>query len=1138
MQNLGVCILMGCSFWLFVRFVLHLSSLFSLISSTRLTLDCVSMMLLRSHAHAPARPHAHAQGTSGAIPTAEREQICAALIPAAMQVESERVNRQLVMCLDAATMLCTPEAVTAALGTVMAYLTTVLQSKAFHKAKPAVRCLKAVLRSYQTIGLCWDGAVDETGAPPSPAVILQLEGSFRQLIVSVLELMQLCTAQRLLEFRKLIAMVVLVYVEDESTAYLLSQLWGADPTHATNLCQTFVAIMEEPAPADAAQQVLFFKTKARLASAWSLILSNILPPADAPFSATLLQADAAMVRVSLAILDQDLPGLDSDRDSALFHAFEQCAVAVLTCIADTPTALQPHRQRSLAPHAEALLTRVFFRYLCISGADVAMIGVDPEEYANRSAEEFKHALTCPHGAQRMFDCDICASNLKYDAASTARSAAMAACRELIRLIPDAAVAGFLQFINVQLAKPIVGTEAEQIAALAQRGGALRAFAAVADRVCSVDTHGNPAAQESILTVIRTVLIPETKRTPAFEFAAHLRCISCTVLERFVEYLSKQSMLQDMATSIHAIMSCLCDQSEAVRVHALNSLKEMVKWRADLVPNMEAIAPDAMNWFASLLANEAQQQNSLEIMRALLIFLYKHGGKLGDVPPGHAHYCGCSTVLQEAGPVHDTATAAGTLKACQNPETHRLRFASILKSHSDLFTILSRRFHAVAAVAVNGTASGDQLTLFCLLIEVIHALLISAPKDMVEPSSTHAAMLPVLLPYATTVLDPRLLSVAARFDKLDADAVDIIAMLPISNTELWAALVERIFQTIEAGPQHAELLLPMVCEFLHNGNGRRYLFEGGGLARIQPIAQQCLLDGPSSLKCRAADLYRSAFLISARATYDGTGEMVWSHWRLAEAGATPAAASTQARGPLTASVFAAFCSVFQAYLATGSSSDPLVRTVCAMCCALYVDPRGCLTVLQQGVGGGTGTTVLTLFLQFWTSHDALIDPRRPLDLKICSLGLCAVIRVLLESSVPLGNVAELLKAAVTLTIKFKLAFSNDDDSNGFGSDDDDDDDEGWEEDEQGDPNDFGTGGSDGEWDDEDIAYGTDNDDALLHGHDVEYHPDLEDHVPEDPTRVLQHLLALLQQAGNTPAQMQILLGMASWQQLAAIFQAPP
>ena len=197
----------------------------------------------------------------------------------------------------------------------------------------------------------------------------------------------------------------------------------------------------------------------------------------------------------------------------------------------------------------------------------------------------------------MFDCDVCVE-ASGGGASTSRSAAMAASRELIRLIPDGTVAGFLTFVNTQLAKPVAGTEAEQVKALSHRGGALRAFAAVADRICSgLATQSNPAAQQTIVAVIRGILIPETARTPAFEFAAHLRCIACTVLERFVEYLSKQMLMQDMTNAIQAIMTCLSDQSESVRIHALTSLDEMVKWRTDLVSNLQMISSDAMNWLA-------------------------------------------------------------------------------------------------------------------------------------------------------------------------------------------------------------------------------------------------------------------------------------------------------------------------------------------------------------------------------------------------------------------------------------------------------------------------------------------------------------------------------------------------------------
>jgi hypothetical protein len=815
---------------------------------------------------------------------------------------------------------------------------------------------------------------------PAQKLLEQLDVEFINLLVQMVQLLQLCTDHKLLEFRKLVSHVLLVYLEDEGTAYLLSELWRKSPANAQQLCESFVKVMQEPAPADVRLQVLFFKTKARLASAWTLLLTDILPPnnpakhdaADAAITTTLLQADTAMLGVFLALLDQELPGLDDDRDNQLFHAFEQCAVAVLDCMADTPRALELHRQAALVPHAVPLLTRVYFRFLKVSGADVALIEADEsEEYANRSAEEFKHALTCPHGARRLFDCDTCASIIG-NGASTARSAAMAASRELIRLVDDTVVAAFLQFVKEHLAAPIAGTEAQQKEALALRGGALRAFAAVADRICTptVAMHSNPAAEQSILQVIREVLLPETARTPEFEFAVHLRCIACTILERFVAYLSKQQLFPDMGNAVQRLMSCLCDQSQAVRLHALNSLDEMVKMRTDLGGSLSVIASDAMNWLAALLADETQPGNS-EIMACLMTFLYKFDGRLGDVSPSHPNYANQS-----------------------------FRFGSVLKAHAELFATLSRRFEAVALPSVAGTANGDQLRQLCLLIEILHALVYSAPRDAVEPKTLHASLVPMLVPYAHVILDPRLLTIAARFGN-DADAADILGMLPLSNPELWAGLLERICTTLDAAPHHAELLIPMLCDYLHSGDGVKYLFVGGGLVRIQAIVHRCLAGGTAAIQARAADLYRSTILISSRQPDDDADEMLWSYWRLTMLALPVPAAATAGRAPLVLSLFGSIGPVLEAFRVNPMERDPLVRVLCAVSSALYIDPDGCMPALKQQVTE-SGVTTMVLLIHIWSQYAGLIDGKRPLDLQLCALGLCSMIRVLLEQGVAIAR----------------------------------------------------------------------------------------------------------------------------------------
>ena len=561
-------------------------------------------------------------------------------------------------------------------------------------------------------------------------------------------------------------------------------------------------------------------------------------------------------------------------------------------------------------------------------------------------------------------------------------------------------------------------------------------------------------------------------------------------------------------------------------------------------------------FAALLADDAQPGNP-EIMQALMTFLYKYNGNLGDVGPASPHHCGCRDVWKLEGDTYPVP--------CKSAPYHKARFESIVKAHRDLFATLCRRFHALWELAVADTASGDQVRLLCLLIEVIHALVLSAPKDMVEPNTVHVSLLPLLVQYATAVLDPRLLAIAARFDK-DADAADVIGMLPVSNTELWAALLERIFQTVVAAPQHAELLIPMVCEFLHTGDGRRYLFEGGGLVRIQPIVHKCLADGPPGVKCRSADLYRSVALISSRATHDASGEMVWSYWRLGAAGTAPAAAVSQARGPLVASLFASTHAILQAFTANPSEPDAIVRTMCAVCCALYVDPRGCLPALQQQVPGSKAT-VLVLFVHFWSKYAALIDPKRMLDLLICSLGLSSAIRMLLDSGAPIAATVDLLQATITLTAKFQavqqaLLYGDEGSSGGggggtYGADDDG---LGMEpfgslDDEVNDYAESGNGSvedDDGDFDYED----DDGDDGGGGGAagggagggggggervspwdfaDIEYFPELEEQIPDQPARVLQDLFAYLQQKGHTPAQLQALVGQLRWHQLAAIFQ---
>jgi hypothetical protein len=815
------------------------------------------------------------------------------------------------------------------------------------------------------------------------------------------------------------------------------------------------------------------------------------------------------------MLDRELPGLDDDRDTPLFEAFDKCAIAMLECLGDAPTAMEASRQASLVPHAEGLLTRVFFRFLCISATDDDLLVSDPEEYANRSSEEYKLSLTCPHGAARIMECQRCAH--LEGGVSTSRSAAMAATRELIKLATEASANAFLQFIGKHLATPITGSAEDQRAKMAIRGGTLRAFAAVADRLGQSAVHHNSAASTEVLRIIRTVLIPETAREPSIPFAAHLRSIACTVLERFIEYLSKQQQNADLVRGVQAIMTCLADPMQAVRAHALNSLDEMVKWRDGLKENLAAIATDAMGWLAGLLADE-RRAGTTEIMAALMSFLYSFPGKLGAVPLNHPKY-------------GDPA----------------FREACLIKAHGDLFATLARRFHVLAESAVADRAGSTELRLISCLIETIHALILAAPRDMLYPRAIHAKLLPLLVPYVCEILDPRVLSIASRYGKA-AEATDVIGMLPPHNSELWTMLLQRVHQTVVQTPAHAELLVPVVCEFLHLGDGRQYLFEGGGCLRVMEMARLCL-SGEVPVVVRGVDLLRSAALMSSKQPDDPPPrDEVWSYWKLLSTGHSPPAAATQARAALVAMLFGTLHPAMEAIAADPGVRGPVcAKLVCAACAALYIDPLGCLPLLGQTVGS---TTMMQHLVTFFDCYTSLINHTREIDLALCSMGLSALVHVLVLRKVPLSSLAPILKSITVFVHQLNdiegaggpqphdaifqgggaQGFSELGGGAGGGgveyehSDD--------EEDEE-DEFEHGDGEEEDDYEDEEENYTHYVDDA--DSQFEEFYPDLFYQFPDDSGEVFRRLIVALTQQGLTQPQLQQLLGVNHWEILKNLHQ---
>ena len=418
----------------------------------------------------------------------------------------------------------------------------------FPRLVAAVRGVKVILRVYQS-GHASGGGWE------------RLDAMFLQVVVQITAWVGVCTANGVFELRKLLVHVLLVYAQHPAQRDLLRVHWLEDPARCQQFCQVFASIIGEAHPHAASErdQAMAWKAKARVMRTWSFLAHNLAQPAPElerqhgaaataairRIAETLINCDATLVELCTAALDFEQPGLDDERDSVVWVAFERCAVEMLDCVARTgqwQLVFQSHgwagpcpRKAFLAAQAGALLTRVLWRFLLINGLDAALLDDDSEEYANRGADEFRLGLSCPHGFPRMEDCDRCQDKLDHGelllaagttelGSSTARSAAMCAMQEVITLTGRQVVPQFLGFVTAQLNTAPAGDEAAQAQVLASRGAALRALAVVVDKGGKATIAAGDGSHTVLNQVVEGILIPETTGNKDVPFAAHLRCV--------------------------------------------------------------------------------------------------------------------------------------------------------------------------------------------------------------------------------------------------------------------------------------------------------------------------------------------------------------------------------------------------------------------------------------------------------------------------------------------------------------------------------------------------------------------------------------------------------------------------------------
>ena len=890
------------------------------------------------------------------------------------------------------------------------------------KTQAAARGVKVMLRVYQRRASKCDCEPATDGATPG-CWKGQLDMMFLQIIAETTNMAQVCTANQAYELRKILVHVILVYSQGDRQRQLLHRYWLEDPSRAQEFCHMLVNIIgEAPVNQETEEnQVLAWKAKARIMRTWSFLAHQIAVPVPSQEPAVeqasnaivqmMIHCDTALMEACITCLDFDLPGLDDMRDSAVWAAFEMCAVDMMECMSTTHTVFRESRQALFVGQADALLSRVLYRYLQVNGLDTVQFDEDAEEYANRNADDFRKSLSCAHGCPRLIDCDICLQQmdeddgmmfLAADGPSTARSAAICVMREVIKLSNRQAEGPFLQFINMQLSVDPTGDEAAQLNILATRGAALRSLAAVVDRAGASILSTNDGSMDFLQAVVENVLIPETSTNIEFPFAAHLRCIACTVLDRFVGFLSRSYQYDLMGKSIHSIMNCLCDPSHAVRVHALNALKDLVESRCCgpdgcqnctcLRDKLQVIAADMMNWLAALL-DDPTQPGTPQVMMVLMAFLQTFEQTLGDVGPQDARH-------------GDVA----------------FRQKSVLHAHANLFGKLLQRLTQLSqayrdTLARERRADADLSREICHCIEVMQALMLSAPKN---GGTVFDEFCPSLEAYAHEALGADVLTALVK-NKYEAEATDLLSLIPLEQREIWGRIIQRIYATLEEAPVHSELLIQSIIEYLHF-DGSRHLYLEDGMGKITQLATACMHSGLPLIQCRAAELLRSAIIMGACEDTTAVRPVICSTFMLPQT--LHADTTAHRRGLMTLMLQCMSASLGDASQNTNRVSQQVpARFMSAICAAIYVDPQGCVPQLQETYDD-SGKTGFQVFVEFWASNSSgRLDRSRTVDMQLSVLAITCVLHIYNQQGVTLDQMRPLFNAGTMMASKFRLELAS-------------------------------------------------------------------------------------------------------------------
>jgi hypothetical protein len=296
-------------------------------------------------------------------------------------------------------------------------------------------------------------------------------------------------------------------------------------------------------------------------------------------------------------------------------------------------------------------------------------------------------------------------------------------------------------------------------------------------------------------------------------------------------------------ALQMLTSCLSDDAEAVRVHALAAFKDNLA-SPDMKEMLGTIMPEIFDWLVGMVESHGDGSDCATLLESLSACLYQFPQVMGLPPASDPR-------------MEDEALCA----------------QSVLSRHSQVLSLLVARFsgYLQQQEAMAARLSPQDLKLLehraVEYASAVHAVTSSCPKTSFGWIEQPA--LAPLLPFLQAVLAPSTLLMISR-NSIEAEIADILTFVPRADAQIATVLAPLMLRALDGIPAMSDILVPQLCD-IFEWSGSRLLVPSSqaspAAAMIATMVQRLLCNGlsssePSMVQCWMADLARCVLLMSS------------------------------------------------------------------------------------------------------------------------------------------------------------------------------------------------------------------------------------------------------------------------------------